>query len=304
MRKSLDGAGRGEYDRKNASGVRALETRTVDLYEHFGAAGRGGPGGRLTVWTTRTPAGVSTQRRRPGVLILPGGGYEHISQRESEPVALRFAARGWVPFVLEYSVAPARFPVQLREAALAMRYIRENAGEFEIDPGAVAAVGFSAGGHLCGTLGTLFDSAEVSDIAPAPVLRPDALGLCYSVAVSWGETHTASFENLTGGDGELARRLSLDGLVRSDMPPVFLWGTRDDGSVPCRNSILLAEALDKAGVDFAFHLYRHGKHGLSTADAMAFPAHDLPRVSWDVPGWVEAMVAFFAESGLVIRDEG
>lgn len=289
---------------KTDRAVEHMETRTVDLYEHFGLADRGGPGGRLTVWTAKTPMGVSAKRKRPGVLILPGGAYEHISQRESEPVALRFVALGWVPFVLDYSVAPARFPVSLREAAWAMRYIREQAGEFELDPHRVAAVGFSAGGHLCGTLGTLFDSPEVADIAPASVLRPDALGLCYPVAVSWGNTHAASFANLTGADAPLAERLSLDKLVRPDMPPVFLWGTRDDGSVPCRNAILLAEALDRAGADFAFHLYRHGKHGLSTADAMAFPTWDMPDFSWDVPGWVEAMLAFFAESGLVIRDEG
>lgn len=280
-----------------------MQTRTVDLYEHFGLTDRDGPGGRLTVWTTKTPERVSPRRRRPGVLILPGGGYEHISQRESEPVALRFAARGWAPFVLDYSVAPARFPAQLREAALAMRYIRENAPELELDPHMVAAVGFSAGGHLCGTLGTLFDSPEVADIAPTEVLRPDALGLCYPVAVSGGNTHAASFANLTGGDEGLKARLSLDKLVRADMPPVFLWTTRDDGSVPCRNSILLAQALDERGVDFAFHLYRHGRHGLSTADAMAFPTWDLPDVSWDVPGWVEAMLRFFAEGGLTIHDE-
>lgn len=279
-----------------------MQTRTVDLYEHFGLT-RAAAGGRLTAWTVRTPERVSPHRKRPGVLILPGGGYEHISQRESEPVALRFAARGWAPFVLDYSVAPARFPVQLREAALAMRYIRENAPELELDPHMIAAVGFSAGGHLCGTLGTLFDSPEVADIAAPEILRPDALGLCYPVAVSGGNTHAASFENLTGGDGELKARLSLDALVRADMPPVFLWCTRDDGSVPCRNSILLAETLDEAGVDFAFHLYRHGKHGLSTADAMAFPTWDLPQVSWDVPGWVEAMLRFFDESGLRVHDE-
>lgn len=279
-----------------------MQTRTVDLYEHFGLS-RAGAGGHLTAWTVRTPERVSPRRRRPGVLILPGGGYEHISQRESEPVALRFAARGWAPFVLDYSVAPVRFPTQLREAALAMRYIRENAPALELDPHMVAALGFSAGGHLCGTLGTLFDSPQLADIAAAETLRPDALGLCYPVAVSGGNTHAASFENLTGGDEGLRARLSLDKLVRADMPPVFLWGTRDDGSVPCRNSILLAQALDQAGVDFAFHLYRHGKHGLSTADAMAFPSWDLPQVSWDVPGWVEAMLRFFDESGLTIHDE-
>ncbi len=282
-----------------------METRGIDLYETFGLKRPegAGEGGILTAWLTQTPETVSVRRRRPAVLILPGGGYEHISQRESEPVALRFAARGWVAFVLRYSVAPARFPVQLRQAALAMRYIRERAGEMEVDPRMVAAVGFSAGGHLCGCLGTMFDAPELADLAPAATLRPDALGLCYPVAVSHGPTHAGSFANLTGGDAALARRLSLDALARPDMPPTFLWATRDDGSVPCRNSILLAEAMDRAGVDFTFHLYRHGKHGLSTADALVFPSRALPRISPDIPGWPEAMMDFFADSGLVIRDE-
>lgn len=278
-----------------------MKCETVNLYQCYKV--EDGPGAALTGWFTRTSPKVSFRRSRPAVLILPGGGYEHLSPREAEPVALRFAAKGWVPFVLEYSVAPARFPVQLRQAAWAMRYIRQRAGELEIDSCSVAAVGFSAGGHLCGLLGTMFDSPEVADIAPPEVLRPDALGLCYPVAVSWGRTHAASFANLTGGDAALAERLSLDRLVRFDMPPTFLWATRDDGSVPCRNAIQLAAALDKAGVDFTFHLYRHGRHGLSTADELVYPAGDVPPVSWDVPGWVEGMLRFFADSGLAIRDE-
>lgn len=280
-----------------------MDTRAIDLYEYYGQPRQPGQQGLLRCWAAATPPTVSQSRRRPAVLILPGGGYEHLSQREGEPVALRFAARGWAAFVLEYSVAPARFPAALREAAMALRYIRERAGELEIDPHMVAAVGFSAGGHLAGTLGTMWDSPQVSDLAVGTDLRPDALGLCYPVAVSWGNTHQGSFDNLTGGDGQLAAALSLDKLVREDMPPVFLWTTRNDGSVPCRNSLLLAQKLDEAGVDFALHLYRRGKHGLATADAMAFPAGDLPEMSWDVPGWPETMMAFFRDVGLTIRDE-
>ena len=278
-----------------------MECQSWDLYETFGTA-RAGTGGRLTVWRVSTPPTVSESRRRPAVLILPGGGYEHISARESEPVALRFLARGWVPFVLAYSVAPARFPVQLREAAMAMAFIREKAKTFEVDPAMVAAVGFSAGGHLCGTLATLFDARSVADIAPADVLRPRAIGLCYPVAVSWGRTHSGSFQNLTGGDEALAERLSLDKLVRPDMPPTCLWTTRDDGSVPCRNTLLLAQALDGAGVDFTLRIYRHGKHGLATADAQAFPTGDMPPFSPELSRWPEEMMAFFADSGLTIHD--
>ena len=217
-------------------------------------------------------------------------------------MALRFAAAGFAAFVLHYSCAPSRYPTALREAAMAMRYIREHAASFEIDPRRVAALGFSAGGHLCGTLGTCFDSPEVADLGTAEQLRPDALGLCYPVAVSWGRTHEGSFENLCGADTALRQRLSLEKLVRPDMPPAYLWHTREDTSVPCRNSLLLAQAMEEAGVDFVLHIYRKGRHGLSTGDAMAYPADRLPEISWDVPGWLEACIRFFREIGLTVTD--
>lgn len=276
---------------------------TVDLYGFYGQPRKAATGGRLTCWVQRTPVEVSPGRNRPAILILPGGGYHHTSPREAEPVALRFAALGYAAFVLHYSCLPSAFPIALREAAMAMRYIRQNAGMFEIDPNKVALLGFSAGGHLCGCLGTLFDSPEVADLGTPEQLRPDALGLCYPVAVSWGRTHEGSFDNISGGDHDLRQRLSLDRLVRPDMPPSFIWHTREDASVPCRNSLILAQAMEGAGVDFALHIYRKGKHGLSTADTMAYPAYDLPQISWDVPGWLEACIRFFREIGLTVTDK-
>ena len=185
---------------------------------------------------------------------------------------------------------------------MAMRYIRQNAERLQIHPNMVAALGFSAGGHLCGCLGTMFDSAEVADIGSGAQIRPDAMCLCYPVAVSWGRTHEGSFVNLCADDAGLRKMLSLDRLVRPDMPPTFLWHTRDDASVPCRNSLLLAQAMEEAGVEFVLHIYRKGKHGLSTADCMAYPAYALPEISWDVPGWLETCVRFLEEIGLMITD--
>lgn len=290
---------RGQAEKKK---VMCMINETVDLYGYYGEPKNGEAGALLSCWVQKTPAAVSPDRVRPGILILPGGAYHHTSEREAEPVALRFAACGYAAFVLHYSCAPSRFPTALREAAMAMRYIRERSEEFGIGPHMLAALGFSAGGHLCGTLGTLFDSDEVADIAPPEVIRPDALCLSYPVAVSWGRTHEESFRNLCGADEALARRLSLEGLVRADMPPVFLWHTRDDASVPCRNSLILAQAMEEHGVDFAMHIYRKGKHGLSTADAMAYPSYGLPQISPDVPGWIDACIRVFAEWGLRITD--
>lgn len=278
-----------------------MQQHFVKLYEYYGLPKPAMTTGTLTLWLQEDAVGTGG-RLRPAVLIVPGGGYGHVSKREGTPVALRFLARGWNAFVLDYSVAPLQFPVALREAAMAMGYIRQNAAALGVDPAMVAAVGFSAGGHLCGTLGTLFDAPELSQIGPAALLRPDALGLCYPVAVSWGKTHEGSFENLCGEDAALRQRLSLDALVRADMPPVFLWHTRDDASVPCRNSLLLAAALEEKGVDFALHIYRHGPHGLSTGDTQVYADGKLPQVSPDILDWPEKMMDFFQEIGLKNRD--
>lgn len=280
-----------------------MQTEIVALYEYYNLQAPEGAKGILSCWKCETSAAVSVRRRCPAVLILPGGGYSRVSPREAEPVALRFAVRGYAAFVLEYSCAPLHYPVSLREAALAMRYIREHAGDYEVDPSMVAAIGFSAGGHLCGTLGMMYDAPEVADLGGSDLLRPDALGLCYPVAVSWGKTHEGSFQNISAGDMELQNKLSLEKLVRPDMPPTFLWHTRDDASVPCRNSLILASALEEMGVDFAFHVYRHGCHGVSTADEMVYPAGKVPDISRDVVFWPELMMQFFEEIGFCITDE-
>lgn len=279
-----------------------MTVKTVNLYEYFGIHPAEGAAGELAVWSLCPGTPSNAQRRRPAILVIPGGGYSHVAERESEPIALRFAAVGYAAFILRYSVAPLCFPTQLREAAMAMRYIRENAEAFQVDPGMVAAVGFSAGGHLCGTLGTMYDCPEVADIAAPEVIRPDALCLSYPVAVSWGDTNDWTFQNISGGDEALKRRLSLDAQVRADMPPVFLWHTRNDSGVPCRNSTVLATALAEAGVDFALHIYRQGPHGLSTATDMAYNTNAMPAVSWDVTGWLDSVQHFFRDCGLKCYD--
>ncbi len=280
-----------------------MEVCYVNLYDHYGFPKPEKGEGDLSCYTHRTSWEVSPSRRRPAVLIIPGGGYCFHSDREAEPVAYRFLAMGYATFVLRYSCTGHAFPTHLREAAMAMRYIRENAARFEVDPGMVAAIGFSAGGHLCGTLGTMYDCPEVRDIGPAEQLRPDAISLCYPVTLGWGPTHEETMQTVSGGDPGLRARLSLDTQVRPDMPPVFLWHTRDDDLVPCRNSIILAEKLDEAGVDFTFHLYRHGWHGLSTADHQVYGAHVVPGCSRDVPGWLDACRRFWEDTGFHMTDK-
>ena len=278
-----------------------MHTETINLYEHYHTAAPG-DGGQLVVYALEPIPKVDPKRRFPAVLILPGGAYSWVSPREAEPVAMRFLSRGFICAILNYSCAPARFPVALREAAMAMRFLREQADRLHIDPEKVAALGFSAGGHLCGTLGTLYDAPEVADIAPADVIRPDALVLCYPVSSAHGRTHEDSFTNLCGQDQALKERLSLDRLVRRDMMPVFLWHTRTDESVPVDGTMRLALALAEQDVPFALHVFAAGRHGLATADDLVYRRDNLPPVSDGVRDWPELAIRFLWEQGFHIQD--
>ena len=195
---------------------------------------------------------------RPAVLIVPGGGYDHISPREGEPVALRLLAMGYQAFVLDYSVAPATYPLALQELARAVDTVRSHATELCVDPNRITVMGFSAGGHLVGLLGALWDKPWLAEsIATSPEsIRPDALCLCYPVVSSGTYAHRGSFEHLTGADDALAQKLSIENMVGEGFPRTFLWHTADDASVSVQNSLLLAQALADHGIGFSYMSFR------------------------------------------------
>ena len=136
---------------------------------------------------------------RPAMLVVPGGGYQYCSDREGEPVALAYMAQGFNAFVLRYT-ADATTPIDkaLQDGAAAMDYLRANAAELEIDPQQIAAVGFSAGGHLVASLGTLLPKAQ----RPTP--------LCWAMPQRWAQCGPS-----------LAPEPDLHALVDDDTPPTF-----------------------------------------------------------------------------------
>ena len=196
---------------------------------------------------------------RDAILICPGGGYQWTSDRESEPIALQFLARGYNAFVLKYSVAEmAKNLNHLREIELAIKHIRDHAIPYNIRADRVFALGFSAGAHVALSSGTLLEKDA----------RPDALILCYPVVTATCPTHLGSLQNFCGTDTpseEQINQFSLDLHVDADTPPTFFWHTENDPSVPVQNSKNLAAALEKCGVKHELVLFPDGPHGLSLA---------------------------------------
>ena len=138
-------------------------------------------------------------RRRPAILILPGGGYEFLSEREAEPIAMRYLAEGYNAFVLYYTTN-ARYPKALENAAYAMYKIRMRADEFGIDKNKIAVWGASSGGHLAGCLATMWnDEALLNTLGcSGEDIRPDAAVLSYPVISGITNPHKGSFNVLLG----------------------------------------------------------------------------------------------------------
>ena len=228
---------------------------------------------------------------RPLVLICPGGAYAYTSPREGEAFAMQFLAMGYHAAVLKYSCAPAVFPTSLTELASAMILIRQHAQEWHVDPDKIIVLGCSAGGHLAASLATLWDEDFLAealklDKTDHKLLKPDGLILCYHVITSGEFAHRGSFENLLGEkEEELGGELSLETRVSEKVPPVFIWHTYTDGSVPVENSLLFVNALRKAGVSTEFHMYPCGGHGLGLANRLTC-ARDGSAVQEECTSWI------------------
>ncbi len=242
---------------------------------------------------------------RRAIIVCPGGGYQFLSEREGEPVALQYFAAGLNVFILRYSIREkAAGDAPLIESALAVRYVRSHAEAYHVDPAYVFITGFSAGGHLAACCGTLWKDEAVlkalgvaADSVSASLHKPTATVLCYPVITGGPYTHRGSIDSVSGclSEGtEQARRWSLELHVDQDTSPAFLWHTFDDGAVPIQNTLLYAQALAAAGVPFEYHVYPSGVHGLSLCNRETWAGLDY-MLNPTAASWLQQAIRYVTE---------
>ncbi len=236
----------------------------------------------LTIYMPPNTTGPMT-----AVIIAPGGAYARLSTNlEGRAPANYFNDLGVAAFVLKYRLGPRyHHPVEMGDAARAIRMVRARASEWHIAPDHIGIMGFSTGGHLAATASTHFDSGNAN--APDPIdrasSRPDFAILCYpviSMIEKW--THQGSKTNLLGENPskELARSMSMETQVTAQTPPTFIYQTGADTTVPAENSVVYYLALREAGVSAEMHIFRNGPHG--TGLGMTDPAlGEWPRLLTD-----------------------
>ena len=206
------------------------------------------------------------------VLILPGGGYGLVSSaKEGHRPAQLFNALGIAAAVLEYRHAPCRHPLPLLDAQRAMRVLHQLAEQHGLNTSRIGVLGFSAGGHLAGSLATQPDAAfpREKDPLDARPFTPAFAALIYPVVSLTADfAHRGSRDNLLPDpeDEQLAAELSIEQAVTPATPPMFLVHTQDDDSVDPENSIALWRSLTRAGVSAELHVYPTGGHGFGLAN--------------------------------------
>ena len=273
----------------------------IDLYDYFHRPRGKAVSGTLAAFRHGQMNEMPVRTVRPAMLVLPGGGYGFVSQREAEPVAMEYYAQGFDVFVLDYDVAPVGYPVQLEEAAMAMMYIRRNADAFDILPDKVAAIGFSAGGHLLGCIGTIWNDPAVKEIfgGESEKVRPDASVYSYAVvspdpAIYRGNT----FKNFCGGNAS-PHDYAIDANVGKDCRPAVIWGNSPDRTVLPEHAVRLYLAYLAAGVPVELHLFREGWHGMTVCSAETEGELPMNPACDYVRPWIGLSVNFLKTLGFV-----
>ncbi|MGM9641740.1 MAG: alpha/beta hydrolase [Eubacteriales bacterium] len=246
---------------------------TIALWDKY-------PEATLTAYCITSCPELKLEPRR-AVVVCPGGGYHFLSAREAEPIVFKFLSAGFNVFLLRYTVEPyAKDYAPLIQAGMAIKYVRENAEKYNTDPDHVFINGFSAGGHLAASAGTLWNSKPVREalgieagLVPEGINRPTGTILSYPVITGGDKAHKGSIRNVSGHkeltDADVSE-WSLELHVDENTSPAFIWHTFTDKVVPVENSLLYASALAAHKVPFELHVYPEGPHGLSLCNEFTY----------------------------------
>ncbi|MBE7178260.1 MAG: alpha/beta hydrolase [Mucilaginibacter polytrichastri] len=223
-----------------------------------------------------------TAKPVPAVVICPGGGYAILAfDHEGIQEAKAFQAKGIAAVILKYRLPDDSIMLDksigpLQDAQQAIRMVRMNAKEWNIDPQKVGIMGFSAGGHLASTAATHFDKTYIENKEKIS-LRPDFQVLLYPV-ISFTDTaltHKGSRENLLGKNSspDQQKLFSNELQITAQSPPAFLVHAADDTVVPVGNSLRYFEQLNNRGIPSGMYVYPKGGHGFGMKNATS-------RVDW------------------------
>lgn len=254
----------------------------------------------LEVYALDSDISYDTKKLWPAVIICPGGGYMITATKEGEAVAAQFLSQGFSCFVLRYSTflksregligkkpdinENAYYPIQVLQLMESMHLIHENADRWSIDIKNIFTIGFSAGGHITGTLAARWDEPklieQLSFIPKNKELKPAGCIMAYPMLdgnvrrtqknnvlpdIQYELIEKCLFGHRNPSELEM-EQLNISLFINGDEPPMFIWHTGDDNVADSNTTTNFVKKLQESGVPCEYHLFLSGKHGLACAN--------------------------------------
>ena len=222
----------------------------------------------------------SSDRPKPALLLIHGGGWTEGTRHTYDLLARLFASMGFVVFNIDYRLASkidagSRWPAQIVDAQLAVRFLRAHALSYGVDSQRIGAFGESAGAHLAVLLGSM----EHPVVSPEANLYPRESSKIIAIIDEYGPTDPTqmgsrnSVEALFGtsqpSSAQIATALPIP-LINGNSAAVYILHGRFDNTVPYDQSIKLEDALTENKVPSVFVSFNggHGFEGVSNADVV------------------------------------
>ena len=211
--------------------------------------------------------------RHPAILVVHGGAWRRGNRNQLGGYARALAERGFCCFAIDYRLAPEhKFPAQIEDCRTAVKWIRENAKNYNVDANRLGAIGYSAGGHLAALLGTTGEGPnQANGNVDLRIQAVAAGGAPTDFRVMPDNGNWAEY--WMGGNLETVpekfKLASSAAFVDSKDPPTFFFHGEKDSLVPMMWASSCHNELKKAGVKSIMHKVDGAGHIQAARDTTA-----------------------------------
>ncbi|MCO8297424.1 alpha/beta hydrolase [Tetragenococcus halophilus] len=214
----------------------------------------------------------NTDTALPGIVVVGGGSYKQLRERDTERVALQFATQAFQSFVVNYPTEEQKSYADAKQAiAEAFDYIKKHADQLKVDVNKLGIIGFSAGGQLAADYSNQADTQAKFVLLGYPVIKP-------------------TLDEKMG-----VQSTDVSKLVSSNTPPTFIWGAMNDELTPFLEHIdAYTQALAQSNVPFEVHEFSTGNHGMALANKWTGVVND-GRVDHHMSRWFPLAIEWLDE---------